>query len=164
MRTIAIISGGPDNLLSGWPKATGGDPKASLDPCLRERSSRDLLCPWDESPRARTTSSPGHPDHRAPLPDSGPSRGLRRLPSAFLALPPPAWSAPITPSLRLPRLPPPTRNWTTGSRPDRRTTPSAESGGKFTTIPNSTSSRTKSTSPTKMSSRPKPSSAPPPPL
>jgi tetratricopeptide (TPR) repeat protein len=47
--------GGPDNLLSGWPKATGGDLQASLDPWVKEFFS-DLL----RAARARTTSCPGH--------------------------------------------------------------------------------------------------------
>jgi len=49
--------GGPDNSLSGWPKATGGSPEASRQSWLR-KSSGDLL----RAPRARTTSCPGHPE------------------------------------------------------------------------------------------------------
>jgi plastocyanin len=54
--TLVHFFGGPDNLLSGWPKATGGDPKASLEPGVSERFCGDLLC----AARPRTTSCPGH--------------------------------------------------------------------------------------------------------
>ena len=52
--------GGPDNLLSGWPQATGGSPKRFSKP-ISATSAGGLL----RASRARTTSCPGHPSGKS---------------------------------------------------------------------------------------------------